>query len=286
MVATAALVGTLTFFGATVDTVRSSVDCSVQGVDSDEDHLSDSCEITLLKRFAPVFVVSPRACNWNAAAGRLRGGYLVAAEPVADGIRLAYMPAYLEDCGWSGPKCVLRFRGGCNPHRGDSEAVFIDIAGDPSTAQWLPRRVFLSAHCFGRSDGRCRWYEKGEVEWSGSSPVIWVAEGKNANYPSKEDCDSGHWGFDTCDRNNRAYRFPVRSQAQNVGSYRHPFPDEGTPPGCIAAPDLVGSPDLPGRECIWREQTFRGWAGREVEGSTGYQRYLKEVAGLIPNGPS
>ena len=36
-----------------------------------------------------------------------------------------------------------------------------------------------------------------------------VAEGKNANYISAGACDSGHWHFDTCDRNDRSYYFPV-----------------------------------------------------------------------------
>ncbi len=89
--------------------------CGTGGPDSDSDHLTDTCEQSLLQRFAPVFVASPSACNWDTEAARLEGGYLVGAEPIPGGVRLAYLPAYFEDCGWSGPKCLLRLRGGCSP---------------------------------------------------------------------------------------------------------------------------------------------------------------------------
>ena len=82
--------------------------CPVEGPDSDSDGIGDVCEMSLLMRFAPSLVVSSRACNWNEGSGRLDGGYLVGAHPQADGIRLAYLPAYLDDCGWSGAKCLLR----------------------------------------------------------------------------------------------------------------------------------------------------------------------------------
>ena len=135
--------------------------CAGQGADTDEDGLTDACEMELLVRFAPSFVASASACNWDADAGRLRGGYLIAAAPTEGGVRLAYLPAYLEDCGWAGPKCLLRPRGGCDPHAGDSEAVFLDVARAGSGEDWTARRIFLSAHCFGHSDGRCRWFAPG-----------------------------------------------------------------------------------------------------------------------------
>ena len=124
----------------------------------------------------------------------------------------------------------------------------------------------------------------GELIWFGNTPVIWVAEGKNANYPSRAACDSGHWGFDTCDRNERTFRFPVTSSAQNVGSAAHPLGGRPDAPGCVDAAHLVPPRDLPGSECIWTAGAFRGWSGRTHAGATGYARYLRDVAGFIDAG--
>jgi hypothetical protein len=285
MVVLLALIGTLSTPGTSADTLAPEAPCLAAGVDADGDGLSDDCEDALLRRFAPTFVASPMACNWDAASGRLKGGYLVGAEPVEGGIRLAYLPAYLEDCGWAGLECLLRPRGGCDPHHGDSEAVFVDLVADAPVHDWHPERVFLSAHCFSRSDGRCRWFDREEVQWFGSTSVIWVAEGKNANYPSKGACDSGHWGFDTCDRNARRFRFPVVSARQNIGTFERRFPHRADPSGCVARPELVEESDAAeGRECVWSDETFGGWSGLDEGTSTGYRRYLKDIAGFIPGG--
>ena len=252
--------------------------------DHDLDGLPDACELELAARFAPELVVSPSSCNWDAEAGLLRGGYVFGAAPEGDGVRLAYLPAYLHDCGWSGPKCLLRWRGGCDPHVADSELILVDVA--PTTGAWRASRVFLSAHCFGRSDGDCRWHEPSELQWHSDTPRVWVAEGKNANYRSRAACDSGHWRFDTCDRNDRSYRFPIRSAAQNIGSAAVPFPDHHDDPACVMAGELpllaeLGlAAGLPGRECLWAEAPFRGWTGSDAPGSTAYARYLGEVAGM------
>jgi hypothetical protein len=280
-----ALLGTGAAMGgaavATTDPSSPQATCRHDGVDADEDGLSDACEAALLERFAPTLVASPRACNWDAAAGRLRGGYLVGAERIERGVRLAYLPAYLEDCGWSGPKCLLRLRGGCDPHRGDSEAVFIDLVADSAAGGWAPRRLFLSAHCFGGADGRCRWYDRAEVAWFGDTPIVWVAEGKNANYPTKAACDSGHWGFDTCDRNTRAFRFPVDAP-RNIGSVGRPFPRGSDGSGCLTRPAPVRDAGGEGKECIWIDERFRGWSTGAGRTSTGYRRYLRDVAVFIP----
>lgn len=257
--------------------------CPAEGLDSDGDGLTDACEFSLLEAFAPALVVSEAACNWSGGAGRLEGGYLVGAQPVSRGVRLAYLPAYLEDCGWSGPKCLLRWRGGCDPHRGDSEAVFIDVEQGHDGGPWAPSRVFLSAHCFGGSDGRCRWFTAGDLEWVGRAVVVWVAEGKNANYPSKSACDSGHWHFDTCDRNGRAYRFPVLSKLQDIGSAESPFPHRGGDRACVDL-EPPGPASSGGKECLWTGERFRGWSLGGGEGATGYREYLGAIAGFIPGG--
>ena len=258
--------------------------CMVAHMDSDGDGLTDTCEAWLAQQFAPVFVASSRACNWDAELQRLEGGYLVGVGPADEGggVVVAYLPAYRTDCGWSGVKCALRPLGGCDGHVGDSEfvAVVSERAGDGS---WQPVRVFLSAHCFGASDGRCRWYDPDDLAWEGTSPVVWVAEGKNANYPSRRTCDSGHWFFDTCEANDVRFRFPVIEGSQNIGSATRPFPALDQTDGCVRGGQLLQPIDPPGvRECVWSSEAFRGWTGEEgIDGSTSYVRYLRTIGGFF-----
>jgi hypothetical protein len=225
-------------------------------------------------------VVSEAACNWNSSADRLDGAYLFGVHPTDRGLRLTYLPAYLLDCGWSGPKCLLRWRGGCDPHTADSELIVVDVLLDSEGSAGVPDQVFLSAHCFGNSDADCRWWNPSSLEWLRTHPFVWVAEGKNANYPNASACDSGHWHFDTCDRNNRSIYFPVESHAQNIGSLSHPFPYHQTNADCVASAEVPLLPELPGTECIWTADSFRAWAGSAAEGVTPYGRYLIEVAKL------
>jgi hypothetical protein len=249
------------------------------GSDGDRDGLSDLCELEVARAFAPVLVVSPAACNFDPASARLEGGYLFAVQPIPGGIRAAYLPAYLQDCGWDGPKCLLRLRGGCDPHAGDSELIVVDLTAEEATGGWRVERVFLSAHCFGRGED-CRWHAADALEWHDRAPVVWVAEGKNANYVSRSACDSGHWRFDTCDRNDRSVRFPVVSSAQNIGSMSDPFPAHTDDPSCVTTSELTDLPASDRAECIWTDSIFLGWQEGPDDGSTGYRRYLIEVVGL------
>ena len=252
----------------------------VAGADSDLDGLSDACELALAALFAPMLAVSTHACNWDQSAERLAGGYLFGASPTEAGIRLVYLPAYTMDCGWSGPKCLLRWRGGCDPHVADSEFIVVDI--EQLGSDWRATRAFLSAHCFGRSPGDCRWLERSELDWIGYAPLVWVAEGKNANYPSRATCDAGHWLFDTCDRNARSVRFPVQTELQNIGSASAPFPNHTDDKPCVVASEVPLLARGSGSECIWTDPLFKGWSNQIGGGSTGYRRYLVEVAELGP----
>jgi hypothetical protein len=224
-----------------------------------------------------VLVVRSAGCNWERAAttGRLGGGYFFAVKPVDSMIRIAYLPAYFRDCGWSGSKCWLPWVD-CAPHNGDSEFMVIDVRFGAGSAP-IVQAVFLSAHCFGRSSSGCRWYRGRELqqfEWSGTAPVIWVAEGRQANYPTRRSCDQGHLGIDSCDRNDVRYTFPVAAD-RNLGSRESPTHAEG----CVSGKDLH-SPAAAAetKECFWMVGAqFRGWqtSGRGV---TGYVRYLTEIA--------
>ncbi|MGH7608282.1 MAG: hypothetical protein ACREME_13195, partial [Gemmatimonadales bacterium] len=107
------------------------------------------------------------------------------------------------------------------------------------------------------------------------APIIWVADGKHANYSSREDCDLGGLsGSDTCDRNDRFYRFPVRFAPQNIWSRATPHEP------CVDA-SLWGSTRVaPGTtECFWPRRTFYGWQGLELIGSTAYSDILAQYAG-------
>ena len=258
--------------------------CFRAATDTDVDGVDDACELAVAAAFAPLLVVNPSGCNWDTTVEppRLGGGYLFAAQRVGDALRVAYLPAYFRDCGWSGVKCALPGVD-CEAHAGDSEMIALDIVVD-GAQRWRTARVFLSAHCFGRTGAGCLWYEADELAqfaWymgrTAGAPMVWVAEGRQANYPSRHACDAGHHAIDTCDRHTLAYRFPIYSNAQNVGSADRP----ATADGCMRAADMplrsarAGS----GMECFWTGRAFRGW-NTASEGATPYLRYLREIAGF------
>jgi len=277
-----------------LDTGWTEAEClSVGGSDdADLDGVRDDCEHGIARAFAPVLVADAGECGWEEGPqeGRLGGGYLYAVQAhPSGGVRIVYMPAYHRDCGWRLPVCRLT-PWLCREHAGDSEAVVLDVAFDGRTGLWATERIFLSAHCHGRSDGRCRWYEGRELErfsWADEvprgAPVVWVAHGKHAGYPTAAECDSGYWGYDGCRRNRDAYRFPVASVRQNAGSRARPFP-HGSGADCVGADEAGwgGESAVEGAwECFWDpEARFRGWQGDHVPGATGYERYLREVAGF------
>lgn len=243
----------------------------------EEGGLSLRCQLEFASRFAPVLVVRAGGCNWEARKEQLGGGYFFAVQRVDSVVRVAYLPAYFEDCGWYGIKCWIPGVD-CTPHRGDSEFIVVELQEAPARA-WRVTGVFLSAHCFGRSVSDCRWYRgKGleRFQWQDTSPIVWVSDGRNANYPSRRACDMGHHSLDTCDRNNVQYRYPV-AENRNIGSRSRPARQGG----CVSGSE-VGSPvaEPEALECFWDANAkFRGWK-TGVAGVTGYFRYLVEIAGF------
>ncbi|HEX7120409.1 MAG TPA: hypothetical protein VF212_16565 [Longimicrobiales bacterium] len=259
--------------------------------DTDADGLDDRCELGLARAFAPLLVVRPGGCGWDTSVSPARPGgeYYFAVERGGEAgrIRIAYLPAYYRDCGWDGLKFLLPFVD-CAPHVGDSEAIVVEIGHDGRSGRWRTEAVFLSAHCFGRSGGDCRWYRGDALarfEWADGrdrgAPRVWVAEGRNANYPSRDACDRGHYRLDTCDRHGTELRFPVVTMRQNLGSRARPA---GGPGGCVHGGFAGWASALPraGRiECFWRDDApFFGWQSPDGGGATPYARYLLEVAGF------
>lgn len=260
----------------------------VQEPDSDVDGLSDSCELLFAQAFAPELVVASKACNWDDSVedGRLGGGYYFAVRRVDSvTVRIAYLPAYYEDCGWSGFKCNQPFIP-CGGHSGDSEFIALDAVRSGDDV-WRAQRVFLSSHCFDKLDDECRWFggrELDRFEWVAgryTAPVVWVADGKGAHYMSRSACDRAHLFYDTCDRNDTRMRFPIRSHRQNIGSSSRPAGDER---GCVSWnwTGVVSAHVAPETyECFWNPRTpFRGWQRPASGGSTPYHKYLTEIAGF------
>lgn len=264
--------------------------CAEARTDVDRDGLDDDCELALADAFAPELVVDSRDCLWQEAreSARLAGGYFFAAQPTTGegSVRIAYLPAYYRDCGWTGLACTLRGPD-CSAHAGDSELIVVDIVPDATGGSWRTVGVFLSAHCFGRSDGRCRWFRGDDLRdfsWvddiPGGVPRVWVARGKHANYPSRSACDSGHWYSDSCDENRVAVRFPIRADGQNLGSRLRPRAGDL---GCVEADALPLGGDgahAGMRECFWDSTAaFWGWQ-EERTGTppTPYAHYLAAIA--------
>ena len=248
------------------------------GSDTDRDGISDACELSTAQTFAPWLVQSSRSCSWDVSVtpARVGGEYLFGVERNgADGMRIVYLPAYYTDCGWTGAKCSLHLTN-CDPHEGDSETIVVDLRENADG--WRVERVFLSAHCFGRSQGDCRWFDADAFSWRAAAPVIWVAEGKHANYPSAKQCDRGHFYFDTCDGNDTVVHYPVLSGRQNIGSAAVPFGRNG----CIDGTHTGLASTLPEaavEECFWSERRFTGWHAAPDASSTPYVRYLRDIAG-------
>lgn len=251
-------------------------ECAEQSsVDADSDRLADDCEFALAATFAPFMTIRSGGCNWDSAQSRLAGGYFYAVQPIDSVVRIAYMPAYFRDCGWKGLKCWIPGVD-CSPHDGDSEFVVVELR-EPHPASFVVSGIFLSAHCFGRSGKDCRWYRSEDLQpfrWRGASPVIWVSEGRHANYPTSHECDAGHHSLDTCDNHDTEYPFPVRREG-NIGSRTaSPWPHGCIPGGALS----TARADLAIAECFWRpEARFGGWQ-KNARGVTGYYRYLDEIA--------
>ena len=266
-------------------------ECRVDSLasDADADGLANACESSLAKEFAPALRVDTADCSWTGPGTEmLAGGYFYIVHPLnasRDSVRIIFLPAYFRDCGWRGLQQILHL-GRSGAHAGDSEVIVVDVRR-LEEGTWQTTGVFLSAHCFGRSDGRCRWFRGRDLEefaWTAgrlSAPRVWVARGKHANYPNQKACESGHWRQEECGGGGWEYRFPVRGMEQNLGTRaRSQFGAEG----CVSSEQLplpiAGT--RPGMsECLWStSRPFRGWQ-RDYPGSaTAYGLILQRIAGL------
>jgi len=219
--------------------------------DADLDFLNDNCEYQLAFAFRPLLVnASTEQCptgNEMWAVHRF----------INDVIRIAYMPAYLLDCGASS-------------HDGDSEFIMVEVQYDYSSHHWKYNYGWLSAHHgatqLGIGFDESEWIGPTDVEYPGPSlgaPRIYVSANKHANYKNLSQCETV-WSLvdpDYCDIGS-SHWFPVWSD-RNVGSPTN---------------DLV--------HCLYRSvnpsrcetfffasKKFAGWQGTNNSGSYGETGY-------------
>src|ERR1051325_888294 len=98
-------------------------DCWGSTHDVDHDWFDDDCEYALASAFAPApYLSTTEQCQ--------DGQPYWAVKPFApDRVRIAYMPAYFDDCGSAAP-----YPWGTNPgHTGASEFIMVEIAYNWST---------------------------------------------------------------------------------------------------------------------------------------------------------
>jgi hypothetical protein len=275
--------------------------------DPDNDGMANDCENVLAQAFAPGLWFM-RDCNWDNRFARMGGEYYFAVQRAPgqeyDAARIAYLPAYYLDCGTPHDAISLcgasqltpLTDGACAGHTGDSELIMLDISFDWNTRHWVADSVFLSAHCafgpvgYGVGGGKvngCNWFDWNQFEFvdiARGAPVIWVAEGKHANYRSQSLCNSGAVAQqDTCDANTAFHRYPTGNGQQNIGSRASPLRDCAAP----LTGSAYGSPQVNPIECMWTPTSlFRGWWGDwlpgslEVTGAKPYSTVLQRLAGL------
>jgi hypothetical protein len=171
-------------------------------------------------------------------------------------MRIAYLPAYYRDLGAVSSVGWAVDQG----HPGDSEYMVVDLIYDQH--HWQTNGVFLSAHCGSQvgpfsTNPYCKGYGYDALEFVDGvyrgAPVVYVADGTNANYPSVALCDGGTYYLDSCAASSPT-RFPV-SFDFNIGS-------STSNPGRVTARRTpnIGITDPNRVECIWCLYTpFGGW---------------------------
>lgn len=179
--------------------------------DADKDWLDDNCELALARGFAPRWNVSVNdGCPSGEPAWAAK--YFLPAV-----VRIAYLPAYHDDCGTP----YLGFGPG---HFGDSEMVTVEVEWNSSTSHWEFRNMWLSAHYLTSND-RSMWANANQTTFTThplAHPSVTVALAKHANYTNESKCEN-HVDFagttpDHCDVGyGYHFRIPVAVN-RNVGS--------------------------------------------------------------------
>lgn len=144
--------------------------------DADDDWVDDGCEFLIASAFAPVMRLhsSENCPNWQPY-------WAAKAFSNPRRMRIAYMPAYHQDCGLA------------ESHYGDSELVTVQILHDPASNHWMVESVWFSAHYNTPAD-QSVWGTYYNIEYPDryrGRPRVWVALKKHANYQSLSGCIGG-----------------------------------------------------------------------------------------------
>lgn len=183
-------------------------------------------------------------------------------------VRIAYMPAYYEDCGYD-----TRIKD--SAHTGDSEFVMVEVAFNSTTQHWIFNRMWLSAHyeatLWGTDQDYSEWVGVPYTSFHNRSlafPDIWVAEDKHANYRSIAVCEqTGAWEYsDNCGSLYKV-RYPVYED-RNAGSRYKDLLG-----GCVLSTEKTSSTRTEGfyTEC---QSAFRGWNERNYGKEPGTYRHI------------
>jgi hypothetical protein len=181
--------------------------------DHDRDGLANECEEPIAAAFAPMLVQNRWEDGYDAANNWVGGEYYFAVRKhweyqnnnYVDIIRIAYLPAYYFDRG-------------NYTHTGDSEFIILDVIFSQQSGRFRLQKAFLSSHCGAQFltfdfDPNCQWWTPPDFsEWVSSyagAPVVWVAIGKHANYPTWNLCQGAQLGYESCRGNDLRVRFPI-----------------------------------------------------------------------------
>lgn len=227
--------------------------------DDDHDWLADDCEYQLAKAFAPALAMSPNdRCKLGEPYWAAKYFPNDPARNWGEFVRIAYMPAYYEDCSEVGEN-----------HWGDSEFLMIGLQYNKFTQHWEVRDAYLSAHA-GAQTNSSDYVVRTNLEyptWPLTYPRIWISRGKHANYISRDACNRGALGFDTCSDNQPLGRMKIY-KARNAGS---PFLDRF--PSGVASRNAMYSQN--GQlEYFYNRRNFKGWQATSESGVTPYHDYL------------
>jgi hypothetical protein len=223
--------------------------------DQDHDWLDDDCEFELARAFAPVLAMSqtehcPHGEPYWAATYFANSEY-----GWGEFVRIAYMPAYYDDCGTFS-------------HRGDSEFMMFSVQYNPATQHWEIRDAFLSAHQ-GTPTESSSWPNRDGLQYPTRRygyARVWVSQDKHGNYVSQSSCNDGALYSDTCDGNLSLGRIRVYPN-RNVGSRFVDWMAAGVPSGNPAIRDTFV------KEYFYTRVNFRGWYF-SADGVTPYHDFL------------
>jgi len=185
--ATAALTASPSLARAGTDIGVRWVDCVVEpALDADLDGLDDACEEAVVLGFEPELVFGVEETK------PARVPFWAARRDGPETMRLFYALSYIDDAG--DPDL-----NGATSHDGDSEFIVLRVQYD-GAGVWTLVEGYLSAHYQTFCD-TADWIPATSFQWEsdvGGRPLVFVAEGKHANYADLATCDSGGCFQDHC----------------------------------------------------------------------------------------